>query len=63
MKKVLILFGGNSYEHKISCMSVNFIKDNIDTKKFNFELVGIDKNNNDKTGFIDINRKKKLQIR
>lgn len=46
MKKVLILFGGNSYEHEISCMSVNFIKENIDTKIFDFELVGIDKNNN-----------------
>ena len=46
MKKVLILFGGNSFEHDISCMSVNFIKENIDTKLFNYELVGIDRNNN-----------------
>lgn len=46
MKKVLILFGGNSFEHEISCMSVNFIKDNIDSKLFNCELVGIDFNNN-----------------
>ena len=46
MKNVLILFGGNSFEHEISCMSVNFIKDNIDKELFNFELVGIDKNNN-----------------
>ena len=45
MKNVLILFGGNSYEHEISCMSVNFIKNNIDTNLFNFELVGIDKKN------------------
>ena len=63
MKNVLILFGGNSYEHEISCMSVNFIKNNIDKKLFNFKLVGIDFNNewfeiidnND----IDINWKKK----
>lgn len=45
LKKVLILFGGNSYEHEISCKSVNFIIDNIDTTKFNYKLVGIDYNN------------------
>ncbi|MBQ2947038.1 MAG: D-alanine--D-alanine ligase [Bacilli bacterium] len=45
MKKILILFGGNSYEHEISCKSVNFIIDNIDTSKFNYKLVGIDYNN------------------
>ena len=46
MKKVLILFGGNSYEHEISCMSVNFIIKNINKKKFKFNVVGIDFNNN-----------------
>lgn len=45
MKKVLILFGGNSYEHDISCMSVNYIKDNIDTKLFDYKVVGISKQN------------------
>ena len=45
MKNVLILFGGNSFEHVISCKSVNFIINNIDTKKFKFKLVGIDYNN------------------
>ena len=45
MKNVLILFGGNSFEHKISCMSVNFIINNIDTNKFNYKLVGIDYDN------------------
>ena len=45
MKKVLILFGGNSYEHEISCKSVNFIIDNIDIDKFDYKLVGIDYNN------------------
>jgi len=57
MKKVLILFGGNSHEHEVSCKSVNFIKDNIDISKFDFEIVGIDKKNNwflvDKTKLID----------
>lgn len=64
MKKVLILFGGNSYEHDISCMSVNFIKNNIDSKIFNFELVGIDKENNwyniEKNYIIDNNWKKNI---
>ena len=45
VKKVLILFGGNSYEHEISCKSVNFIIDNIDANKFTYKLVGIDYNN------------------
>lgn len=45
MKNVLILFGGNSFEHEVSCSSVNFIIDNIDTNLFNYKLVGIDYNN------------------
>lgn len=59
----MILFGGNSYEHEISCMSVNFIKNNIDKKLFNFKLVGIDFNNEwfeiDNNINIDINWKDK----
>ena len=62
MKKVLILFGGNSYEHEISCMSVNFIKSNIDNKLFDFQLVGIDNENKwfnvNKNYSIDNNWKK-----
>ena len=45
MKNVLILFGGNSFEHSISCESVNFIINNIDENKFNFKLVGVDYDN------------------
>lgn len=45
VKKVLILFGGNSFEHEISCKSVNFIIDNIDNCKFDYKLIGIDYNN------------------
>ena len=45
LKNVLILFGGNSFEHEISCKSVNFVIENIDTKKFRFKLVGIDYDN------------------
>ena len=61
MKKVLILFGGKSYEHEISCMSVNFVKKYIDTKLFDYELVGIDLDNDwftvDKNNKIDKNWK------
>lgn len=42
MKRVLILFGGNSYEHNISCKSANYIINNIDKEKFLFDVVGID---------------------
>ena len=53
------MFGGNSFEHDISCMSVNFVKNNIDTNLFDFEVVGIDKSNNwyivDKKNNIDNN--------
>ena len=34
MKKILILFGGNSYEHLVSCKSAKTIMENIDKKKY-----------------------------
>lgn len=46
LKKILILFGGNSFEHEISCKSVNFVIKNIDKNLFDYKLVGIDFNNN-----------------
>lgn len=46
MKKILVLFGGNSEEHKISCLSAKTILENIDRKKYEVSAVGIDKNNN-----------------
>ena len=45
MKKILILFGGNSHEHNISCKSAKTILENIDKKKFETTTVGIYKNN------------------
>ena len=43
-KSVLIIFGGNSTEHEVSCKSVmNFIK-NIPNDKYEKHLVGIKKN-------------------
>lgn len=45
MKKILILFGGNSYEHNISCISAKTILENIDRTKFNVTSIGIYQNN------------------
>lgn len=46
MKKILVLFGGNSYEHYISCLSAKTILENIDKRKYNVTPVGITKDNN-----------------
>ena len=46
MKKILVLFGGNSYEHYISCLSGKTILNNIDRKKYDVTAVGINKDNN-----------------
>ena len=46
MKKILVLFGGNSFEHNISVRSVKTILENIDRKKYEVTTVGIDLNNN-----------------
>lgn len=45
MKKILVLFGGNSYEHYISCLSAKTILENIDRNKYNITTVGISKDN------------------
>lgn len=45
IKKVLILFGGNSSEHYISCKSCVSVLKNIDRKKYDIEVAGISKNN------------------
>jgi D-alanine-D-alanine ligase len=45
IKKVLIIFGGNSSEHIISCKSAKSIALNIDKALFNYKLVGIDFSN------------------
>ncbi len=46
MKKILLLFGGNSFEHDISCRSARNIIENIDTKKYDLTICGLDKGNN-----------------
>lgn len=58
MKKVLLLFGGNSSEHLVSCKSVMSIAKNIDKDLFDYELVGISKENdwyvfNDDLSFLE----------
>lgn len=45
MKKVCLIYGGNSNEHDVSCESMKFIVDNIDKKKYKLECVKITKNN------------------
>lgn len=45
MKKVLILFGGNSAEHLVSCMSAKEVRENIDTDLFEVSMAGISKSN------------------
>ncbi len=40
-KKVAILFGGNSSEYEVSCLSAAGIAKNIDKEKFDFVMVGI----------------------
>ena len=45
MKKILILFGGKSTEHQISCNSAKSILENIDNNKYCITAVGIDYQN------------------
>jgi len=45
MKKVLLLFGGNSSEHLVSCKSAKSILEHIDYKKYHVTTVGISKEN------------------
>lgn len=45
MKKVVIIFGGNSSEHEVSCKSAKSIVENIDQSLFSYEMVGITKHN------------------
>lgn len=56
MKKVLILFGGDSYEHDVSCKSAKSILESIDKTLFDVTSVGIKKDwyiYNDKLEHLD----------
>ncbi len=41
MKKILVLFGGHSFEHDVSVRSCKTIMDNIDKEKYDVSLCGI----------------------
>lgn len=45
MKKILVIFGTDSFEHNISCESVKSVLKNIDNCKFNIYVAGIDREN------------------
>ncbi len=45
MKKILLIYGGNSTEHEISVKSADAIKDNIDKSKYILDSVLITKDN------------------
>ncbi len=45
IKRVLILFGGIGTEHIVSCNSCKSILENIDKLKYDYEVVGISKEN------------------
>lgn len=45
MKKVAILFGGNSFEHEISLKSAKYILENINPSHWNVEAIWISKEN------------------
>lgn len=55
MKKILILFGGNSHEHAISCKSAKTILTHIDKSLYNITAVGINHQNNWYLYLDDIN--------
>ena len=55
MKKILILFGGNSHEHVISCKSAKTILTHIDKSLYNITAVGINHQNNWYLYLDDIN--------
>lgn len=43
MKKVLVIFGGTSSEHEVSCVSAYNVIANLDKKKYEVSALGIDK--------------------
>lgn len=44
MTKVILIFGGESSEHPISCLSAQYVYDNIDRKKYELTSIVISKN-------------------
>lgn len=44
MINVIVLYGGKSTEHEVSCRSAAFVLRNLDRTKYNVKAIGIDKN-------------------
>lgn len=42
-KTIAVLFGGQSSEHEVSCVSVRTILQAIDREEYNVEIIGITK--------------------
>ena len=49
MVNVVLLFGGQSVEHDISCITHKQVVDAIDSKKYQVKSVYLDKNNKGKS--------------
>lgn len=45
MKKILVIFGSDSFEHEISCKSAKCVLQNLDYEKFDVTVCGINLNN------------------
>ena len=42
-KKLVVIFGGRSSEHEVSCISVQTVAKAVDTDKYDMTLIGITK--------------------
>lgn len=67
IKNVLIIFGGNSSEHYVSCKSCKSIIENIDKRLFSIGVVGIDFDNiwykfNDELSYLEKGNWKEANI-
>ena len=45
MKKIVLIYGGNSSEHDVSCQSAKEIMENIDKNKYELSCVYVTRNN------------------
>lgn len=65
MTKVILLFGGESSEHEVSCASAQFIYDYIDVNKYDLIPIGISKEGNwyyyDGNDFVNWTKEKYLK--
>ena len=66
MTKVILLFGGESSEHEVSCSSAQFIYDNIDVNKYDLIPIVITKDSKwyfyDGNDFVNWHKEKYLKV-